>query len=286
VSFTADPPADPVQPPESGQGEQGGGAPYQEYLDRIPEEVRGQVEPVFRDWDGQVTQRFQDAAEFKRTWEPYEQLGVHQVAPNEVQWLMQFRDAYENNPQAIIEWASQYAQERGLPLGEQQAPMVEDPYADPYAAGTGGFDPAVLQEALAPLTQRLDSFEQRFAAQDQQAELYQAQSLLDEAMKAVPEDVNQDIFDSFLAAYGTPEFVEQFGSNRQLAAQRAVSGALNDYRKAQAFYEKNQLSGKLGQMGAPEGGGVANANPEAIKTLKDARGPTLDLLRQWRAQQQ
>src|ERR1035437_4782758 len=69
-----------VQPPE-GQGDQSNSSPYAEYLDRLPEEVRGDVEPVFRDWDAQTTRKFQDAAKYRKQWEPLEQTGVSQRDP-------------------------------------------------------------------------------------------------------------------------------------------------------------------------------------------------------------
>jgi hypothetical protein len=284
VSYT-DPSADAVQPEVEGQGDSGtGGAPpYQEYLDRIPEELRGQVEPVFRDWDGRTTQRFQEAAEYRRAWEPYEQLGVQQVSPQEVAWLLQFRNAHDNNPQAILDWAREYAQEHGLqyPDGPREA---QD--GMPYDEFGSGLDQGAFDQALMPVMQRLEAFEQRFAQQDEMADLREAQDLLAGAMQAVPEDVDREMFDSFLAPYASSEFLEQFGLNKRMAAERAVAGALADYNKARATFEKNLLASKGAAGFPPEGGGIANANPEQIKTLKDARAPALELIRQWRSQQQ
>src|ERR1035437_2050559 len=116
-----------VQPPE-GQGDQSNSSPYAEYLDRLPEEVRGDVEPVFRDWDAQTTRKFQDAAEYRKQWEALEQTGVSQRDPAEVQWAMQFVDVLHNRS-VIKEWFDEYAQQNGLTAKEQQ--QLEQEYVDP-----------------------------------------------------------------------------------------------------------------------------------------------------------
>jgi hypothetical protein len=50
-----------------------------EYLDRLPEEMRGDVEPIFKEWDANVTKRFQEAAEFRKTMEPLSDLGLTDI---------------------------------------------------------------------------------------------------------------------------------------------------------------------------------------------------------------
>src|ERR1035437_4068795 len=100
-----------VQPPE-GQGDQSNSSPYAEYLVRLPEEVRGDVEPVFRDWDAQTTRKFQDAAEYRKQWEPLEQEYVDPTVESLVeQRLAAQLGPVANQLQELTEWRQ--AQEFG-----------------------------------------------------------------------------------------------------------------------------------------------------------------------------
>src|SRR5438132_770700 len=69
--------------------------------------------------------RFQDAADFRKSWEPYEQAGVNQFSPEQVQWGLEFMQALEN-PQAIQQWYEQYAQQNGLQAEQGQQPAPDE----------------------------------------------------------------------------------------------------------------------------------------------------------------
>jgi hypothetical protein len=75
--------------------------PYADYLDKIPEGLRGVVEPTFKEWDANVTRRFQDLNGQNTEYEPYQA----------------YFDEYE--PEAIGQ-AIQLAQMLNSPEGAQQ----------------------------------------------------------------------------------------------------------------------------------------------------------------------
>lgn len=119
MSFTTE---DGVQP--EGQGA-ASGSPYGEYLSRIPEEQRGVVEPVFKDWDANVTRRFQEASEFRRQWEPYGDLGLTEYDPGYLQQLLQLGQLF-NDQDSYKEWLQLQAQEAGLLEAPEGDPGLEE----------------------------------------------------------------------------------------------------------------------------------------------------------------
>lgn len=255
---------DPVQP-EDGQGGEGGDAPYAEYLNRIPEEVRSEVEPVFRDWDSNTTRRFQEAAEYKRGWEPFEELGVNQRDPQEVQWAMQFVDALQN-PSAIKEWFDGYAKENGLtPAQEAQ---LEQEYVDPSVQA---LVEQQLQAQLGPVASQLAEMSQWRQNQEQQAREAQAMSQIkteiDDLKAKHPDEFNEQMVEKLL-----PQYIE---SDPQHAVQRAFS----DWQAIRSQIEKDTMQGKANAPAAAVSGGSADGAPEPISTLKQAAEAAMEQLR-------
>ena len=267
-----------VVQPDAGQGDGSGAAPYQEWLDRIPEQVRGDVEPVFKDWDASVTKRFQDAAEYRRQWEPYEQTGVRNLSPEQVQWASQFMDAYDNNPQAIVEWAKEYANERGLTLAEaaQQAQEASERSEQSFDDYSVGYDTQALEKALqaqlGPIQQRLEAFaswqEQQEEAQRVQEANQFIRQQLDELKAQHGAEFDEDAVERFI-----PQYIESDPRN-------AVPNAWRDYQSLKAQLEKSFVSTKIGAPPAAESGGLADGSPEPVKTLDKANELARNILRQ------
>lgn len=270
---------DVIQPEDAGQGDGGtSDTPYAEYLDRIPEEVRGQVEPVFKDWDSNVTRRFQEAAEYRKQWEPYEQTGINQISPDEAQWLLQFREARDANPQAVKEWYEQYAEQNGLT--QQEAKQLQDQtqqQADQYG---GWEDPTAqqlkqqLEQQLGPIQQRLEAFaqwqeQQEFHVREEEANRY-IRSQLDELKEKHPDEFNEEMVERLSAQY-----IESDPRN-------AVPRGFADWQKIRNQIQKDTLQSKVNQPAAAESGGTADAVPEEFKTLADANKAALARLREAR----
>src|ERR1700757_4296544 len=59
-----------------GQGGEATGTPtaLESYLQTVPEDQRQHVEPYLRDAEKNVNGRLQEAAEFRKTWEPFSQI--------------------------------------------------------------------------------------------------------------------------------------------------------------------------------------------------------------------
>jgi len=223
-------------------------APYAEYLDKIPEELREQVEPVFKEWDGNVTKRFTEASDFRKQWEPFAD-----IPQEEMQWLAAFRQA-QSDPQQIAQWYEQYAAANGLAPQEPEQPQ----YGDPDIA-------ALLQQQfeqhLTPLQQQLGALTQWREEQEQGVRTQAAERQIETQITAMTEkhgEVSRELLDRFVGPY------------IQSDPEHAVERAYGDYAKFVAQIEKQTLTQKLGQAPGAESGGSPATTPEPITTLAQA----------------
>ena len=258
MSFT-DPTADAVQP-EQGQGDGGAtDAPYAEYLNRIPEQVRGDVEPIFKEWDANTTKRFQDAAEFRKQWEPLAETGVDQLSKDEVAWLVQFRGALDD-PQTMQQWWDGYAQENGL--NQPEAPQEPAPLDD-----FGGFqDPQQLQtlidQATGPLKQQLEQMQGHIEQQQQQQQQAQLVSQLEGQVAQLEKKQGRPFSDE------ERDVLARFAS-RYNDAETAIPRAYEDMQKFVGGVEKGAFQQKVDAPAAAEAGGVADVNVPQFKSVHD-----------------
>lgn len=258
-------PTDPVEPvqPAPGQGEPASGTPYDEYLSRIPEAVRSDVEPVFRDWDANTTRKFQEAATYRDSWKPFEDLGVQKRDPNEVQWAMQFVDALQN-PKAIADWYATYAQENGITQQQQQEPEYVDPAVTQMLEQQ-------LSTQLGPVARQLQELSEWRTAQETQAREAQAMSEIKSQMSELkarhPDEFNEQMVEKLI-----PNYIESDPKN-------AVSRAFADWQAIRSQVERDTLQGKVNTPPGAESGGSAAGGPEPAKTLAEAAAQAMEQLR-------
>lgn len=257
---------DPEVQPEDGQGQESQDAPYSEYLNRIPEELRGDVEPIFREWDANVTRMRQDDVAQRQSWQPYEQIGVNKFSPEDVQWALQFRQAVED-PQAIKEWYESYARDQGL---IQQQPQEQESFSydeyDPNAQMQ-----KLLQEQLGPISQQLEQLsswrqQQESARAEAEAEQYIDQQIADLRSKH-GDEVKRELLDGFVAKYIESD------------PQNAVPRAWADYEALRNQIQKETLQSKVDAPAPAESGGVPNSVPDTDNSLKTANQRALEILR-------
>jgi hypothetical protein len=273
VSFT-DPEADNVQPDE-GQGDGGASAPYAEYLSRLPEEVRGDVEPVFKDWDANVTRRFQDASEYRKQWEPYEGAGVKNYDPETVQGALAFIEAAQNEPASIKQWYQTYAEQNGLAdepaaLAEPPAPQFDE-YGLP--ADTQQVE-KLLNDRFAPFEEKIQAIAQwqqeRVEAETQQQRDEQAQQQIDSQFAELEKAHGE--FDKELLAMFALKYADTDPDN-------AINRGFQDMQTRINAIEKQALQGKVNAPAAAEGGGVPDVTAEKVSTFAQAEEIARQFLR-------
>lgn len=274
-------PTDAVQPDE-GQGDGGTGNPaYAEYLSRIPEEARGVAEEAFRDWDARTTQRFQEASEFRKSWEPYQETGVNRYDPEAVQWALSLMDVAQSDPEGFKRWyEEEYATEHGLQTAPPQQQTPEYQTLDEFGGyqDTQAFK-SELQSALAPIQNQLEGLT-RFR---EQAEQQQAQAEAERYLQGQLSELKDKHPDAFkdTGPYGAEQMVGRLQSQYiETDPLNAVPRAFADYQAIVGQIEKNALQPKLGSAPPALGGGAINGAPEEVKTLADAKERALAYMQQ------
>ena len=280
--MSTDPITDPVQPDDGqGGGGQGGDPPYADYLNSIPEELRPQVEPAFQKWDGDVTRRFQDAAEYRKAWEPYEQFRDQLGDPEHVQELLQLRDVLVSNPQQAQQWWESYAQANGLTVEQAQQQAEQTPASEDFFLSEEDRLARLLDERLGPLQEKLSEYDSRWEQQEFEArraewnQVFEGQ--LDDLRTRHPDDFAiKDEKGGSLAE----DYIARFAQNYiDSDPHHAVERGFQDWQQLRGQLERTVLSDKGGAPPPAESGGTSVSAPEDIPGLKEAGNVALERLK-------
>ena len=249
---------DVIQPEGQGDGGTGGDPPYADYLSRIPQDAREDVEPIFKEWDANVNKKFQSHAEFRKQWEPLQETGINQLSSDEVSWLVQFRQALDD-PQTMQQWWEGYARENGLTPAEAEAEALDE---------FGIVDPQqqlekLLEDRLSPLSKQLEQFSSRFEQQDQQAAMAEAGRFIEGQIGQLKEKHGE--FDK-----ETEELINTLaGRYIESDPMNAIPRAWDDLQRWRNDVEKSALQAKVSQPGPAESGGVPDVTPPQHKRIDD-----------------
>ena len=171
-------------------------------LSGVPDGVRSQVEALLKEYDGNVTRKFQEAAEFRKQWEPYSERGLNDVDPSELSDLLAFREI-ASDPESFAEWYQAIGEQMGLGGGGDELDVDDD----------DGMSPERFEEMLGrALDQRLGPIEQTFEAQQQQQALSQAESYINSQLDELQEqhgEFDRDAVCQLALAYEGQEAVQQ-----------------------------------------------------------------------------
>ena len=246
-----------------------GASPYQEYLDRIPESLRADVEPVFKEWDANVTQRFQKNAEDLKQWEAYQQF--QGVDPEALKWGREMYDAVTTDPASVKQWYEQYAEQNGLV--ETPAEVEETIDFDAFNPDPAQFE-ALVYKRLGPLAQQMQQLTE--AWQQQQAEAAEGvarefmQRQLDEIKASDPNLYNEQAIEGFAARY-----IESDPEN-------AIPRAFEDWKAVHSQIQTDALQNKVNNAIPAETGGAVDGAPEPVKWA-DTKALALERMRQIRS---
>lgn len=245
--------------PDQGQGDAGeaGDSPYSEYLSRFEDDDARQIAAeAFKEFDGKTTQRFQDAANFRRQWEPYQETGIADMDPEMVSWLAQF-GGIVNDPRAVQSWYEQYAQQQGLESGGG-----EDTTFDEYGSQLDqNTIKQLIQQELAPYGQLLEQHGQRWQETDQQQAERQLEEQID-AQHAPLEKKYGDAYNRNKAEQYALDFADENPDN-------AIALGWQAWMKERSQIEQDALNKKLGVPPGAEPGGQPDSNLPTPKRIDD-----------------
>jgi hypothetical protein len=201
-----------VQPDggEGGAGPEANGSNELFDLNSVPEELRQYVDPIVKQIQGNVTQRFQEHADFRKQWEPLSQIeGLQDTPPERLQDLLQFNQI-ASDPEQFDGWMVQYLQA----LGEAEPDRLEGLFDKFDEAGLFGEDDGeaggdpesggdqqaqLIDQLMSKLDERLAPIEERFGMSD--AEQW-AKSEMEQVKAQHKESFGEELSDDQLKRVG------------------------------------------------------------------------------------
>lgn len=176
-------------------------APWAEQLATLPESVRPLVEPIFKDWDAKVTERFQKVHSEYEPWKPI----TSAYDPESVSNAVALAKYLEENPRELydrIAAAYGYNNEQGQP-GQQPAPQQQGTQPDPE-----GEEPDPTTEKLSQLEQAVVAIATHLQNSQQTTEMDNNVKLLNETLDGLRNthgDYNEQYVLTMIANGADPE---------------------------------------------------------------------------------
>lgn len=254
-----------AEEPQSPSGDQGADAAdsgYAQYLDSVAPEIREQVEPLFKEFDGNVTKKFQEHAEYRKGWAPYEEAGINDVPPETLQELLAFAQMASDPEQGdqFNEWLKSAAEERGVFGGEDDSDLLDDDMDDSSSK-------QIEERLIEKVTELINPINERFQQQDQEQTVQAAEKEINETFEAITADnkLPEDARDAIEAL--SYRYTDESG----LSGKEVIEKGFADYQKLIGQGEKSLFAQKENQPQTPEGPGAASTSPESISSFSDPR---------------
>ncbi len=169
-----------VQPEGQGQSDAQTGL-YD--LSTVPEEYRSHVEQVAKDIDRNVNAKFQEHADFRKQWEPFQELGLHEYDPEGVGALLHLATQLSQGGDSARDALLGLAEELKIDLGLE--PSEGEPADDENAPMTK----AEFQAYLA--AQREEALEAQYAQEAEEAFRAEYAEIVKQNGKPFTEEENQ-----------------------------------------------------------------------------------------------
>jgi len=245
------------------------------YLQTVPEEHRAIVEPHLREHEKNVNGRLSEAAEFRKTWEPFSKIdGLSQYEPDNLTQLLAWHQQIVSNPDAYRQWLEQATTEAGLTLAEQQA-LESDEDGDLTPEKVQQLVEQQAQQQLAPLQQRLEQFEAQQAEATEETAIRNAFDEIEGAEKlSFSEDQKEMIYQLGLALA-----VDEQGNPLPMGDASWVKAGFDRFREMSSAAQRAFVADKTGVPGPPLTTGGAST-VLAPKTFDEADKLALGRLRQ------
>lgn len=237
-------------------------------LDSVDPDIREQLVPHLKAIEGNVTKRFQEAADYRKGWAPYEELGVKDVNPETLQGLLNFLQVAEN-PQSFAEWWKAAGEEQGL------FDQIQPEGADLGLEDVDDLSTDKIQELISEaLAEHLNPIQERLQAQDQERQQQEASNEITQQLEQIRTD-NPDLPE------GAEDAIVRLAySWADEDPENAVEKGFQEYKEIIGLGEKGLFENKSNQPAPAEGQGAADLGGEKILGFEQAKAAALQRLQQ------
>lgn len=268
--------SDPVQGTEPQGGEPTGTpTPLESYLQSVPEEHRAIVEPHLREHEKNVNGRLQEAAEFRKTWEPFSQVeALKSYQPEQLSELLAWHQQIVSSPDAFQQWLAQAAKEAGLTPAEEKELSDLEEDGELTREQVQQLIQEQAQQQVAPIQERLDQFESQQLESVEESAISQAFNDIEAAEKiSLTDDQKKTICD-----LGLDLAVDDKGQHLPMGDASWVKAGFDRYRQIVSEAQSAFVGDKVRQPNPPLTPGGAPA-ASAPKTFDEASKMALGRLR-------
>lgn len=240
-------------------GSQGNGL-HESFISSAPEHLQDAARQLVPYWDPYVQRQFTDHANYRKGWEPYEQLGINDVDPQELQELLDFREILQDEDQ-FRQWYDSIGELLGDP--EQQVQETAEEY---------GLPPELMQtmqqmqSELAEMRQQREQEQQMQALNQTAAEVRQELDALKKDNPNLTEE-DEEYICTLALKYNTPDALQRGFQDYQKLMGRAEQGV---------FQNHTDPSLRV----APVSGGNQDTSAEPVTTFEQAARAARERLRQ------
>jgi hypothetical protein len=238
-------------------------------LDSVAPEIRDVVAPHLKAIEGNVTKKFQEAADYRKQWSPYEETGINELDPEQVKGLLDFA-AVAKDPEQFSNWWKAAGDEMGLfdkfkPTDDLSLDELDD-----------DLSPEKIKELIAEqVAAQTSPLQQSLKEQEQERQAAQANEEVAKAMTSIRDD-NAALFE------GDEEHRQQveqriarlaysYSDDSSLSPAEMIQKGFEDYKEMIGQGEKSLFEQKSNQPKPPEGPGQADTSPEKIASFDDPR---------------
>lgn len=137
---------------------------WEAYLQDVPDTMRGLVTPAFKKWDQEVSAKFEQHAQDRKRYDPYNEFVDNQVDPNAIRASMQFLHQLTNDPVAFYKELDQTLRENPQ-YASQLSPAQKQAIAN--AADDDSLPDDPYQQKIDELAKTQNAFQQEWQRREQ-----------------------------------------------------------------------------------------------------------------------
>lgn len=258
-------PAGVAEPGADGAEGQGEGLGLYD-LTTVPEHLRPIVEPELKKIEANVTKRFEEAAAFRKQWEPLSAIeGLTDLQPDALKELVEFHQGVLSDPEAFKAWWTQ--------LGEQAGWMQDVSGGDGGEDGgddLGGDDPPAIAEIRQTL-EGLTTLVEQLAEGQQTSQATQRTEAAKQAITAELEALaGEHLGEGQKFDDDTREAILTFAWRYQDDPE-AIAKGFADLQKVKGQSQSSLVEDKLVQPSTALRGGPPDTAPTEITSFAEAK---------------